>query len=311
MPRRCSHVNGGTLGYDNMTTTISRGRLTHWDETLTFVAKLAASGLLLTIGLGYLIITCHFARLGITDYNFIRPRYVVVGAGFLLFLLAPALVATSGILAFSAIRTRLHASATYLACLAAVGLTMVVLSAILHFFVVTHCTSILFRFWCFYNLKTFLIGHLPFIDLPIAVLTVHGLRMRTVSRTDRRVALGALVFGVTTWIVPFTWIHFLNVTALGGGGQPQLVRIVFAPAATGVTVPASARGDLLLWHHDEQWLYVSRVARPSDIFNIVALRKDQVAAISYESAIIVFSQPDALTPRPPLAEFFTLSHNGS
>jgi hypothetical protein len=219
------------------------------------IAKTAAGVIAGAYALGLIISNMFLSSFGASDFAVIRPRLVLVGIAFVLYLTLPVClgIVPTLIIARALRQRRLPAILRIALAVLALATLIVVLPLPFDIFLwsLPHYSRLAFwvRFW------REIYGSLwqwPYIvGLIVVPLYILGLKRTTNHNLPAkwRVALiGAIIAGVLSQIYAYSTDVYPAVEPAAGGGHPDLVEVFFSPAIQAATSGRLPNGNYLLWH---------------------------------------------------------------
>lgn len=268
-----------------------------WADTIEQASKGVLAVLAILFGLGLLITNVYQGYLGFSDYSVLRPRFVLAGLAFFVYIACPALVFVLPILVVKHLNIRRWLKLLLVPPLAV--LTASLLATPFHYFVSsaqlgTAVTQIL-SFWSLYN-DYFLPLLLSGVIVPSMTLAASWKRSGQTASGDtwvnRRLFVALLVLGVFSMIFPYTVSIHPNISSAVGGGQPSIADISLDEAGTRAVklhrfIPKLSLGDSVLgpyvvWHETDARLFLSATASSRKKYpEIIAIPSEHVTAIHY------------------------------
>jgi hypothetical protein len=229
-------------------------RLEKYTKAAEGLGTVVLVGLGVLFAIGTLVVNIHLGSLGLSDFSGLRPRFVLVGLTFLLYLAIPPTFCIAALQAGATVGFGRRPVLAVLTSIAVALVLMVVIPSMLFFAIpyVTYQNRGLVEpvpFWGIYTDSTYsLILHL-LVAIPAGILwlwrhpvalagasdapkTLHRVPLRrsrgiaTRSRVRQHVLLGLRVIVVLAAIgmlYPYATVTFVNISMATGGGHPSIV----------------------------------------------------------------------------------------
>jgi hypothetical protein len=286
------------------------------EKPLSVAAKLSVGGFSILYGLGFLINSLHLSRLGIADFQLLQAQYVLVGLDFIMFLMIPSAVLVPLMYLLKCILKKSHRvpREIFQAVIIVLLAFVLVPFAFENFISEYRHTNVFWRvitFWRFFN-PIYLFLHVIFIDLLLAdaLSSVRTLPSLTLNHHKFPSGWTGVLICILWSIFPFAWIHFPNIKRSVAGGQPQYVRVAFTKDVEQIKIDellgrdADARSLFILWHENENWIYLSSAHEYSlSMYKTVALDRGLVQGMRFIQFEVTFSSPLWITPHPEVKHF--------
>lgn len=285
------------------------------------IAKSVAATIAALYVIGLLITNIHLSRFGLSEFAVVRVRYVWVGLDYLIYLAAPFVLIAFPLAAFSLLKSAKRARWAASAFIAFA--VFVLVGQAFQYFVHSSPGVSLespMQFWRLYFVPHSS-SYWEWFFLPTIMLLMMMSRLAKWSRvplftflhrwitglipSDRFQALLLMLLvpcGAIGTILVYTVQVYPNIEFAVGGGQPQVVSI--RESSTGdagipfvrdtgalVVVPTGYVGPYILWHQDQDAVFISPLDSSSASWNITAVRREKIVALRFHHVDLYFEQP--------------------
>lgn len=256
---------------------------------------------------GLLIENIHLARCGIADLTLVRPRYIFVGAAFLIYTAIPFALITVPFVIIAYLKSLPLLIRILLAVLALLQASFFITVPFSYFVVTVTPIHIFFNVWGF-NQGFWEIYRPYYFAYPSVAAYVFMLVVRSFKLQVSRFAiasLSALSIIAPLWLlIPYTWNVFPNIDFSVGGAQPPIVTLAskdrnaqeYAGSLEKLTDDDNTR--FLLWHTDSAFIYVSPLKKDRDLFLVQAVPIDEIARVQFHNARVVFDVKTRIARHP-------------
>jgi hypothetical protein len=249
------------------------------------IAKVVAATLAAFYAIGLIITNMFLGSLGASDFSDLRPRTILVGMAFAIYVAVPLGLAVVPLYVFAFVRrhTMHRFAATAAAVAMAVGFAFL-LPAPFEFFIVATgrhggFTTLSTRFWReAYQDSSQWPYILVLILLPMAGLAVASIRQRILSPDVKKGAYVLALLGVVSQMIAFADSVYPELQSSIGGGHPELVELVFQKAGADTSVRRIPDGYYLLWHIADDTLVLTG-ATEGPVSHSYFVRRSDVATM--------------------------------
>jgi hypothetical protein len=299
-------------------------------KTIARSAEHAGKALVLLVAAsfatGVLVENLALGRHGMSDFSLLHSRFVLVGAAFYVYVLAPLmpfLLAAFGVGLGRDLARRVRILPTSVASTTC-GLVGLIYGIELPFGALnTFLTDgwpgpasggparILLDFWNLWLSDRLLGLHLLLFYIPTVVWIIIILFRPTdfTSAICRLWPVQILIFvGILSFVWPYSYYTFNHIQNFAGGGSPRVVRVsldmppseyraamldptsLASSHAAATTQQSTSSGPLLLWNATDQSVYLSDpYNHPGTPLLVTEIPRSKILSISYISAVPIFS----------------------
>jgi hypothetical protein len=266
--------------------------------------KLALFGISALYAFGLLIENIHLGRCGITDLALVKPRYVLIGLAFFVYIAIPFVLVTIPFAVFRAFSFLSIALRVGLAIFMFVIVSWIITVPFSYFLTTYTPDDVRFRlpfpawgvnvgFWKIYRHYQYGGGAL-FSYLVLLVFNTFKIRAAR--------ALSLVLFwyaiSIPLWLlVPYSWIVSPNIDSSVGGAAPFVVKVKLkARDADAAPANESDKSDerlgssleLILWHTDAKFVYLGSCSPLTDPFLVKAVPLDNIVELDFVPARLGF-----------------------
>jgi hypothetical protein len=270
-----------------------------WAETVESATKTGLAVIGMLFGLGLILVNIYLGYLGFTDFTILRPRFVLVGMSFLIYLAIPPAAIIIPMLILK--RTLVDRPSRWLLLIPFALFTALALESPTHYFVPYVFEGYppgkqILTFWSIYT-NIALVFEIVGVLVPAVILAwIWDFRSTSGDQptsADHWVRMGKIVLmvGIISMIFPYAIVVYPNVSSAVGGGQPALVDLSLddhgrravqshrfvSPRATSDSID----GPFILWHEATDRLLLSAVDTKRGKPDILSLPSSHVVAIHY------------------------------
>jgi hypothetical protein len=260
------------------------------------LGTLVLLGLGALFALGTVIVNLKFGTMGLTDFAGLRPRFVLVGLTFLIYLLIPPACCVL-LLSIGAMASVRRHPALAASVVLATALTLVFMIPGMLYFTVPFLTfgspdgiQAPLSFWELYlGHRYALLIEIVLLCLPVSLLH-YRLSLKPKSSISASMVqwmpngrlIIMILIGTTIMLYPYSTVTYLNISRAAGGGQPPIVlmtmereigRVLERPGLWRVSTRSdTVYGPFLLWHETDAKTFLTLPRQgsrtPGDVFAI-------------------------------------------